>query len=161
MVRAKTTENATASRRRQQPNEGGGPRPTRTRGTTAPTLASLSSSSSSPPPPPPPYAAASASSAAAAAAVAVVPPAVGARRSSEEAFEAAVAVGLVALLFERSFLQLLLTVRAHEARRVELAEHGRNAPSCRQEQKRRKKTTKFNDSTTVPVYLHTSKEEAE
>ena len=160
MVRAKTTENATASRRRQQPNEGGGPRPTRTRGTTAPTLASLSSSSSSPPPPPPPYAAASASSAAAAA-VAVVPPAVGARRSSEEAFEAAVAVGLVALLFERSLLQLLLTVRAHEARRVELAEHGRNAPSCRQEQKRRKKTTKFNDSTTVPVYLHTSKEEAE
>ena len=161
-MRAKTTENATASRRRQQPNEGGGPRPTRTRGTTAPTLASLSSSSSSPPPPPPPYAAASASSAAAAAAaVAVVPPAVGARRSSEEAFEAAVAVGLVALLFERSFLQLLLTVRAHEARRVELAEHGRNAPSCRQEQKRRKKTTKFNDSTTVPVYLHTSKEEAE
>ena len=160
-MRAKTTENATASRRRQQPNEGGGPRPTRTRGTTAPTLASLSSSSSSPPPPPPPYAAASASSAAAAAAVAVVPPAVGARRSSEEAFEAAVAVGLVALLFERSLLQLLLTVRAHEARRVELAEHGRNAPSCRQEQKRRKKTTKFNDSTTVPVYLHTSKEEAE
>jgi len=50
--------------------------------------------------------------------------------STEEPVEAAVAVRLIALLFERAFLQLFQAVGADEVLRVELAEHGRyTAPS--------------------------------
>lgn len=39
------------------------------------------------------------------------------------------AVRLVVLLLERALVQLLQAERAHEVLRVELAEHGRDAPS--------------------------------
>jgi len=52
--------------------------------------------------------------------------------STEEPVEAAVAVRLIALLFERAFLQLFQAVGADEVLRVELAEHGRyTAPGNR------------------------------
>ena len=53
--------------------------------------------------------------------------------SSEKALEASVAIGLVALLFERAFLQLLEAIRADEMFRMKFLEHGSNAATCRQQ----------------------------
>ena len=49
---------------------------------------------------------------------------------AEQSLEAAVAIRLVAVFFERALLQLLQAIRAHEVLRVKFAEHGRDAPTC-------------------------------
>lgn len=54
------------------------------------------------------------------------------RQSTEELLEAAVTVGLVVLLFERAFVQLLQTECADKVLGMELSEHCRDTTSCKQ-----------------------------
>jgi len=51
---------------------------------------------------------------------------------SEELLEAAVAIGLVVLLFERALVQLLQAERAYKVLGMEFAEHRRYATTCKE-----------------------------